>query len=381
MGKLNDDSDDEGAWQLRVVTTNNAQPQPQPQTSSNIEGQNANDRGRPGPSTPPPSPPPPAMNYPSSNMNKSDGDDEKDRDVDVKHDAIISFLSASEPGQGLDAEDTKTEALACLISASETPVGISSRSSSRSSDGGGVSGGNIIPGSATELSAASSITAAADREPTRRDSSATMDTAEAAMIVPTLTRHTARSLSVPGAQAIPGRGRPPPRLALASDTYQPATMMISELQQESDNHTVVIGDEPSSNMDGPEQTLETALVAQLADSERDVVARVTDRLESEMTERLQQEVAHALELERKRQVIVEAVRVSYSNSPQQPQQERESQRRERVCGLVPSKKCWLAVLVAVLLVLGGIVGVALLVWSNGDDAGGDADGLQIIFFF
>jgi hypothetical protein len=39
------------------------------------------------------------------------------------------------------------------------------------------------------------------------------------------------------------------------------------------------------------RTLETALVAHLADYDRDVVARVTDRLESKMTERLHREVA------------------------------------------------------------------------------------------
>jgi hypothetical protein len=326
------DGDDEGAW--KPVTIKIAQPQ-----LRDIEAESR-----------------------SSNMKITGHHEVKDRDVDSKQDAITSFLSAPEPGQGQDAEEAKKEALTVLLRPSLTRVEISARSSSISSNGGGVSGEKMVP---PEPSSSSTTTTSLKDPTQRRDSSATTSTAEAAMIFPSLTRHTARSVvNVPGAQAIsgPGRSTTISTLALASG---------SERQSESE-------DEPNTSNTAttatvPERSLETALVAELADSDRDVVARVTDRLESAMTERLRREVAQQLEVERKRQVIVQAVRVS---DYKEPEPQTQPQRRERVCGVTRSKKCWLVVLGALLLVLAICAGVAVAVLLSGgddhDDGGGGA---------
>jgi hypothetical protein len=99
------------------------------------------------------------------------------------------------------------------------------------------------------------------------------------------------------------------------------------------------------------------LVAELADSEQDVEARVTDRLQLELTQQLQREVAEQLELERRRQVFVEAVKVS-----ERPEPSQEQGRWERVvCGVTASKKVCLIVFGALLLLLVLVIIVVVVV--------------------
>jgi hypothetical protein len=105
------------------------------------------------------------------------------------------------------------------------------------------------------------------------------------------------------------------------------------------------------------------IAVEWAPDEKEVTARVTDRLHAELAERLEREVAERMSKERELQIVAQAVQVPTKEAGGNDDDDDED---SSICGL--SRNCFvLVVAVSLLIIVGVVVGVVVALGGKGGD--------------
>jgi hypothetical protein len=147
------------------------------------------------------------------------------------------------------------------------------------------------------------------------------------------------------------------RTAVAAHQLSPEAIPAAGIHQMNSVDSINFDIEEGNTTAGP-GVLDLPITAHLAPDEDYIAERITERIHAEMADRLEREVAERVQVEQTRQVVAEAVEV-----------EKDEEDPTEICGITPSRTCWLIFAAASLAIIVIIVGVVIAV-VGGDDGDG-----------